>query len=85
LEENLRAEQSSSFVASGGGEDAFGCNLKFLGEEWEFARLIFSEEDSTVFPGEKELVGFWYDRDNRYSESEEDLGRPWEEPLFEIL
>ncbi|KAJ7791472.1 hypothetical protein B0H14DRAFT_3500386 [Mycena olivaceomarginata] len=67
LEENLRAEQSSSFVASGGGEDAFGCNLKFLGEEWEFARLIFSEEDSTVFPGEKELVGFWYDQDNRYN------------------
>jgi hypothetical protein len=38
--------------------------------------LIFGEEDSTVFPGEKDLVGFWSDQDNRYNKPEIDLGRP---------
>jgi hypothetical protein len=35
--------------------------LKFCGEEWDAGRMIFSEEDSAMFPGEKELVAFWYD------------------------
>lgn len=51
-----------------------------MGSGWEFARLIFSKEDSTMFPGKKELIGFWYDQDNRYN-YEDDL----KEPVFENI
>jgi hypothetical protein len=50
--------------------------------DWEFARLIFSE-DSKLFPGEKELVGFWYDGDNRYHEIDDE--RKLEMPIFVIV
>jgi hypothetical protein len=50
--------------------------------DWEFARLIFSE-DSKLFPGEKELVGFWYDADNRYHEIDDE--RKLEMPIFVIV
>ncbi|KAJ7888584.1 hypothetical protein B0H14DRAFT_3127210 [Mycena olivaceomarginata] len=59
LETHLEDKKSSSLFASEATE-AFGCNLAFIGDvsEWDFAQLIFGEEDSSVFPGEKELVGF---------------------------
>jgi hypothetical protein len=84
LDVNVGAKKASSLFA-GDGEDSFGCNLPFLGEGWEFARLIFSEEDSTTFPGEKELVGFWYDQDNRYNDCEDEMQRKLKEPAFEII
>lgn len=64
--------ESSSLHPANGGTEAFGCYLKFLGEEWEVAKLIFSEEDSINFPGEKELIAFWYDQTNDYDGSEGD-------------
>lgn len=66
-------------------KEPFGCNLAFMGDEWEFARLIFGEEESKTFPGKQELVGFWYDADNRYNDSELDLGRKLEEPMFDDI
>ncbi|KAJ7270428.1 hypothetical protein C8J57DRAFT_1508460 [Mycena rebaudengoi] len=85
LDEHLQEHQSSSFFASESAQQ-LGCNIKFIGddEDWEFARLIFSDDDSTVFPGE-ELVGFWYDQDNRYHEDAEYNERPLEDPLLESL
>lgn len=68
---------------------AFGCNLNFIGnDEFEFARLIFGQDDSPKFPGKKELVGFWYDADNRYTDSEmsqgpRDKGRKLKTPIIE--
>lgn len=51
--------------------DAFGCYLTYPGTcEWEVARLIFSEEESVKFPGEKDLVAFWYDQPNSYLEKD---------------
>lgn len=88
LDERVRAKESSSLFSSQDGtqsKEPFGCNLAFLGEEWEFARLIFSEDESETFPGEKELVGFWYDQDNRYNDAEFELERKLEEPLFDII
>ncbi|KAF7340808.1 SET domain-containing protein [Mycena sanguinolenta] len=81
LEAHLDREKSSSLFKNEDDADAFGCNLAFIGQEWEFARLIFGEEDSSTFPGEKELVGFWYDADNRYNDSERDWGRKLNTPL----
>ncbi|KAJ7102776.1 hypothetical protein C8R44DRAFT_887512 [Mycena epipterygia] len=85
LDEHVRAKESSFLSNQDASEskEPFGCNLAFLGEEWEFARLVFSE--SETFPGEKELVGFWYDQDNRYNNAEFELERKLEEPLFEIV
>ncbi|KAF8184153.1 hypothetical protein K438DRAFT_1974738 [Mycena galopus ATCC 62051] len=85
LETHLKDDKSSSFFKAEGDTDAFGCNLAFMGEEWEFARLIFGEEESTTFPGKKELVGFWYDADNRYNDAEMSVGRKLETPLFEHI
>ncbi|KAJ6510856.1 hypothetical protein C8R45DRAFT_1161963 [Mycena sanguinolenta] len=82
LEARLDGEKSSSLFKNEEDENAFGCNLAFIGEEWEFARLIFGEQESSTFPGEKELVGFWYDADNRYNDSERDWGRTLKTPLL---
>ncbi|KAJ7187222.1 hypothetical protein C8R46DRAFT_981505 [Mycena filopes] len=79
LETQLEQDRASSFFhRTHDGEkeeEAFGCHLPSIGDDdWEFARLIFGEEDSPLFPGKKELVGFWYDQDNRYKDSVVDRG-----------
>jgi hypothetical protein len=58
--DNRVEKESSSFYSS---EESlpFGCHLRFGGDEWEVGKMIFSEEDSTMFPGKKELIAFWYD------------------------
>ncbi|KAF7290821.1 hypothetical protein MIND_01323300 [Mycena indigotica] len=72
LDENLSKGEGSSFL---GGETVVGCHLPITKSEYEFARMIFSEEDSVSVPGKKELVAFWYERDNMYH-YEEALGEP---------
>ncbi|KAJ7666749.1 hypothetical protein DFH06DRAFT_250852 [Mycena polygramma] len=83
LDTHLKDDKSTSFFKSEEAADAFGCNLNFIGGGgWECARLIFGEE-SAMFPGKKkELVGFWYDdNDNRYNDSEIDMGWKLEPPM----
>jgi hypothetical protein len=38
-----------------------------------------------MFPGKKELIGFWYDADNRYNDSEIDMGRKLKDPIIETI
>jgi len=47
--------------------------------------MIFSEEDSAMFPGKKELVAFWYDDCHaHYDEYEEAApGEKLRDPIFE--
>lgn len=44
--------------------------------------MIFSEEDSAMFPGKKELIGFWYD-DCHASYGDLQPGETLRDPLFE--
>ncbi|KAJ6456588.1 hypothetical protein C8R47DRAFT_186897 [Mycena vitilis] len=87
LDTHLKDDKSTSFFQSEQAADAFGCNLNFVGSgDWECARLIFGEEDAEMFPGKKELIGFWYDdNDNRYNDSEIDMRRKLETPLIEYV
>ncbi|KAF7333442.1 SET domain protein, sequence [Mycena venus] len=86
LETRLEKDKSSSLYNSKGDAEAFGCHLAFIGnDDWEFARLIFGEEESTTFPGKRELVGFWYDADNRYNDSEMTMGRKLGTPVVENI
>ncbi|KAJ7200586.1 hypothetical protein GGX14DRAFT_400583 [Mycena pura] len=85
LDKRLKAHQASSFF-KGEDSDVFGCHLPSIGnDDWEFARLIFSEEDSPLFAGKKELVGFWYDQDNRYKDSEVDRGTELKTPVIKNI
>ncbi|SJL01574.1 uncharacterized protein ARMOST_04896 [Armillaria ostoyae] len=61
-------------------ESCFGCNLHIplTGSDWDYGRLIFSDELSTRFPGDREMIAFWYDVD-MYGEYDED--EPACEPL----
>ncbi|KAJ6457002.1 hypothetical protein C8R47DRAFT_1248470 [Mycena vitilis] len=85
VDTHLKDDKSSSFFKSEQDADAFGCILNFVGSgDWECARLIFGEEESMMFPGKKELIGFWYDdNDNRYNDSEIDMGWKLEDPIIE--
>jgi hypothetical protein len=57
--------------------------LKFCGEEWDAGRMIFSEEDSAMFPGKKELVAFWYDDCHAGYEDHIALEGELQDPTFE--
>ncbi len=61
-------------------ESCFGCNLHIplTGADWDYGRLIFSDELSAKFPGDREMIAFWYDVD-MYGEYDED--EPACEPL----
>ncbi|KAK7028466.1 SET domain protein, sequence [Favolaschia claudopus] len=89
LDAHIKDKKSSSLLLQSDADEdaeAFGCNLAFISNsDWEFARLIFSEEDSAKFPGNKELIGFWYDGDNRYNDAEMDMGITLGTPIFEII
>lgn len=85
LDTHLASEISSSFFSKDAPTESFGCHLQGFGEEWDAPWLIYGEKDSTMFPGEKELVAFWYDRDNSYSDCDSDGGHDVQPPLFEIL
>ena len=56
-----RAEKESSSFYSSGESLPFGCHLRFGDSEWDAGRMIFGKENSAMFPGEKELIAFWYD------------------------
>ncbi|KAJ6569619.1 hypothetical protein B0H19DRAFT_1257241 [Mycena capillaripes] len=59
LDTRVAEKESSSFFPGESAREAFGCNLVFMGEGWKSARLIFSEEDSKLFPQEKfRISGF---------------------------
>ncbi|KAJ7181406.1 hypothetical protein C8R43DRAFT_1116782 [Mycena crocata] len=63
-----------------------GCSFKFTGDKWEAACLIFGEQPSPIFSGEKELVAFWYDTDATYNEGGWDAERTFDgDPVFEIV
>ncbi|KAF7329487.1 hypothetical protein MKEN_00211100 [Mycena kentingensis (nom. inval.)] len=75
LDANLgnKLKEPTSLLA--GDVFAVGCNLTLPTTEYEYARMIYSEEDCPAAPDKKELVAFWYEGDNRY-EYEEVLGVP---------
>jgi hypothetical protein len=82
LDQRVEAKKASSFCEPG--KESFGCNLNHIGTaDWDYARLIFSDDESEKFPGEKELVAFWYDGNNSYDEFEDTYGKPLGEPKFE--
>ncbi|KAJ7597623.1 hypothetical protein C8J56DRAFT_1159492 [Mycena floridula] len=74
LDTNIKARQSSTLLSGGA---PVGCNLT-VDAEWQFVRLIYGQETSSRFPGERELVAVWYDFENRYAEYANS------DPLFEF-
>ncbi|KAK0467862.1 uncharacterized protein EV420DRAFT_1635130 [Desarmillaria tabescens] len=54
-------------------ESCFGCNLHIplTSADWDYGRLIFSDELSARFPEDREMIAFWYDV-NMYGEGDED-------------
>ncbi|KAJ7586990.1 hypothetical protein C8J56DRAFT_1165164 [Mycena floridula] len=84
LDTRIAAKQSSSFFASAASNESFGCNLILghKGGDHQIARLIYGEDQSSTFPGEKEIVAFWYDSDGYYYERD---GDKLKTPVFEDL